>query len=369
MRAEQVKSFLLRLYRSQRGTRRTSVLLLGGPGIGKTTAVEEAARELASGAGREFVDYDDRLADKILSDPEKYFVFHNLPLVGTEPVDLTGHPRLDDGRVKYMPLAWAEVMYRCPGMLFLDDFLDTQRPDVMSAAYRITLERRIGYVRLHPDVQVVAASNTPEYSVLSQMMPSPLANRMIIISVDPPTVREWANWMDRVHGDRWDRRVLAFLMRFEDYLFHPPKEPETLQEFGSPRSWTALALALASGMEGSEVYEGFVGPELAVKLKAFLETRVDLEELLRHPEKWRALSVDGKYMVCTMLAHFLRREEKVREAIPLLTEMYNDGREWLVSTVMLTPEKSRESLFRFLVREKKELLEVLEKVVVDSAFF
>ena len=368
MRAEQVKSFLLRLYRAQRGSaKRTSVLLLGGPGIGKTTAVEEAARELASEAGREFVDYDDRLADRILADPEKYFVFHNLPLVGVEPVDLTGHPRLDDGRVRYFPLAWAEVMARCPGMLFLDDFLDTQRPDVMSAAYRITLERRIGYVRLHPDVQVVAASNTPEYSVLSQMMPPPLANRLAIVKVDPPTVREWAEWMDRVHGDRWDRRVLAFLMRFEDHLFRPPKESETLENFGSPRSWTALALALAARINGSEVYEGFVGPELAVKFKAFLETDVDLERLLSRPEEWDRLSVDAKYIACLMLANLLPKRGGVEKALPLLERMEREGREWLVTAVLMVPPASRDKVLSALGGRGTRVLEALEQVIVDSS--
>jgi len=367
LRAEQVKSFLLRLYRSQQGTRRTSVLLLGGPGIGKTTAVEEAARELASEAGREFVDYDDRLADRILGDPEKYFVFHNLPLVGVEPVDLTGHPRLDDGRVKYFPLAWAEVMSRCPGMLFLDDFLDTQRPDVMSAAYRITLERRIGYVRLHPDVQVVAASNTPEYSVLSQMMPPPLANRLAIVQVDPPTVKEWAGWMDRVHGEKWDRRVLAYLMRFEDHLFRPPKETETLQEFGSPRSWTALALALANRVNGSEVFEAFVGPELAVKFKAFLETEVDLEELLSRPEGWGRLSVDAKYIVSLMLANLLPKKGGVEKALPLLEKMEQEEREWLVNTVLLMPSSARGKVLSSLAGRGEKVLSALEQVIRDSA--
>jgi len=74
----------------------------------------------------------------------------------------------------------------CP---FLDDFLDTQRMDVMSAAAcRITLERRIGYIYLHPNVQAwqrAILQSSPRSALGCR---HPLANRFIIRQ-EPPTVR------------------------------------------------------------------------------------------------------------------------------------------------------------------------------------
>ncbi len=364
MRAEQVKQFIVALYQAQEGTKRTSVLLLGGPGIGKTTAVEEAARELASSAGREFIEYSDDQADEILREPERYFVFHSLPLVGVEPVDLTGHPRPVNGMVSYLPLKWAAVMSRCPGMLFLDDFLDTQRPDVMSAAYNITLKLRVGYVYLHPGVQVVAASNTPEFSSLSQLMPAPLANRLLILQMDPPTVEEWAEWMDRQHGEGWDRRVLAFLRRFgEEYLFRPPKETETIAGFASPRSWSALALLLPR-MKMGEWMAGLVGPELAQKFRAFLGLKVDLEQLLADPGSFSKLTVDEKYIACLMLAAALTKKGRER-ALPLLRHLVKEGREWLVTLFFLIPAGKR-AAFLSSISGEEDLISALEEVQRDK---
>ncbi|MEM4973244.1 MAG: hypothetical protein QXR87_06010, partial [Candidatus Hadarchaeales archaeon] len=329
MRANEIKKFLKRLYASERGYPRSPVLLLGGPGIGKSTCVREFAEETARELGKEFIDYDDTQADKVLADPERYFVFHNLPLVGCEPSDLTGHPRIVGESVRYLPLAWAKVMSRCDGCLFLDDFLDTQRMDVMSAAYRIFLERRIGYVYLSPGVQVVAASNTPEYSTLSQMMPLPLANRCIIINVSPPTPEEWASWMDSKYKE-WDRRVFTFLKRFEDseYIFSPPKGAETLEEYPTPRSWSKLALLLPKKIE-MEAMEGIVGEEMAQKFKAFCELRVDLEKLAQQPERFRQFSLDSKYVAVYTLATTLS-EENFSRYDELVRVVASDSREWLV---------------------------------------
>jgi len=366
MRAGQVKRFLVNLYKAEeKERRRTPVLLLGGPGIGKTTAIEEAAENLAESMKLELVDYSDMRADEILTDPSRYFVFHSLPLVGVEPTDLTGHPRLHDSQVRYYPLAWSVVMSRCRGILFLDDFLDTQRLDVMSAAYRIFLERRIGYTYLSQGVMVVAASNTPEYSTLSQLMPAPLANRACIIEVDPPSVREWAEWMHE-HHDEWDRRVYVFLEKFgEEYLFRPPKESETLSEFGSPRSWTKLAVLMPKGVDGTEVMKGIVGEELAQKFRAFCEIDIDLEELARDPSRFVTLSEDAKYMACLMIANSLEKEKSLAKYTDLLKAITHYGREWAVITVLSMRKPKRDRIMVQLLKTAPEFIQAIDRSLWD----
>ena len=365
MRAGEVKTFLHRLYaaESKAGVQRSSVLLLGGPGIGKSTAVREWAEETAEKLNKEFVDYSDDLADKILENPEKYFVFHNLPLVGCEPSDLAGHPRLTDGRVRYYPLEWARVMSRTAGALFLDDFLDTQRLDVMSAAYRITLERRIGYIYLHKDVQVVAASNTPEYSTLSSRMPSPLANRLVIIRQDPPTVREWAEWMNQRYGDGWDRRVLAFLERFRDagYIFQPVREAETLEEMPTPRSWSKLAVLLAQGVNSEEVIDAIIGAEMGQKFAAFSKIQIDLDELARTPEQWKQLNLDAKYVASIMLATAITTKN-VSKWIPLIRAMGQDSREWLIVLSLAMPHRKRSDVYLAILKSGGKVEEIFREI-------
>jgi len=364
VRANEVKKFLSALYRAESEAKpRSSVLLLGGPGIGKSTAVREWAEEETERMNKKFVDYSDDLAEEILANPNKYFVFHNLPLVGCEPSDLTGHPRLTNGRVRYYPLEWAQVMSKTAGVLFLDDFLDTQRMDVMSAAYRITLERRIGYIYLHPDVQVVAASNTPEFSTLSSRMPAPLANRLVIIRQDPPTVAEWAEWMNARYGDGWDRRVLAFLERFRDagYIFQPAKEAETLEEMPTPRSWSKLAVLLAQGVNSEEVIDAIVGTEMGQKFAAFSKINIDLGELARNPQQWQKLNLDAKYIASIMLATEITAKS-AQKWVPLISEMGKDSREWLVVLSLAMPHKKRSEFYLAVLKAGGEVEKIFKEI-------
>jgi len=358
-----VKEFLSKLYWSGR---RTSVLLLGGAGIGKSTCVREFAEETAQKLGKEFIDYDDTQAEKILEDPRRYFVFHNLPLVGCEPSDLVGIPRVVNGSVQYLPLTWAKVMSKTTGVLFLDDFLDTQRMDVMSASYRIFLERRVGYIYLNDGVQVVGASNTPEFSTLSQMMPAPLANRCIIINVTCPTPEEWARWMDSKY-EEWDRRVFAFLKRFEDqgYIFVPPNKAETLEEYPTPRSWTELAVLLSKGINSSEVIGGIIGKEMAQKFKAFCELKVDIEELAQEPQKFYQLSLDSKYIAISMLASALS-EKNFSKYDKLVKVMGSDSREWLVLLLLSMKVDKREKFILHLTKLDQNYVSILSKVILQG---
>ena len=62
------------------------------------------------------------------------------------------------------------------------------------------------------------------------MISTPLASRFKIIRIQPPTERDWINWMNSKYGENWDKRVAAFLLAFRDegYLLNPPHDRETL---------------------------------------------------------------------------------------------------------------------------------------------
>lgn len=366
MRANEIKEFLKNLYEKEK-TERTSVLLLGGPGIGKTTAVLETAQEIAETKNKIFVEYDDAKAEKILQSPEKYFVFHNLPLVGCEPSDLTGIPRLADDAVRYYPLLWAKVMNKCAGFLFLDDFLDVQRADIFSASYRIFLERRIGYTYLNNDVQIVGASNTPDYSSLTQMMPAPLANRMCIVEITRPTVDEWAEWMNKKYQDKWNKKIYAFLKSFEeegeDYLYKPPKENETIMPYPTPRSWSNVGKL---NEDKIEVLKGFVGEEMAQKFKAFTQLNLDITDLIANPYKFNELNTDAQYMATLMLASALSKEiTSISTCMNLLNTIVQKSREMLVLLVISLPKEKRRKILNKMLKENPNITDALEGVVCD----
>ena len=54
---------------------------------------EEAARKIAKRLNKEFIQYDDDIAEKVLQNPEKYFVYIDLRLTELEPSDLSGMKR------------------------------------------------------------------------------------------------------------------------------------------------------------------------------------------------------------------------------------------------------------------------------------
>lgn len=369
MRIPQVRDYLINLYLAESGIPdpRSAVMQLGPPGIGKTRATYEAAQVIAKKLKRKFVEYDDFVADEILQNPDKYFVYHSLPLVECEPTDLSGYPRLDkNGNAKYFPFLWIDVMRKCPGILMLDDFLDVQRPDLFSAAYKLTLERRAGYVKLNEGVMIVAASNTPESSSLSNAMPDPLANRFDLNDVDAPTVDEWRDWMLAMYGEKWDKTAYIFLKRFESegYILKVPPEPETLKNFPTHRSWTKVAV-----LSHYRVFEpeARLGPEVGGKYRAFKAINVDIDEIIAEPERWEKLDLDAKYMACAMLASWLDQQpkEKLSKSLPLVDAITADSREFFVLVCQCAKVSTLSRMFPLLFAHNKKYERLAKQTVKD----
>jgi len=348
MRVSELEPFLARLYRAGAANRqRLSVLCLGPPGVGKSMTVYALAQRLAREAGKEFVDYSDDVAEDCLRQPDKYFVLCDLRLTECEPSDLIGIPRTVNDATHYVPLLWARVMSRCAGILFLDELTNVQRPDVITASYKLVLDRKAGFTPFHKDVMVVAAGNAPEHSAVATMLPTPLVDRLLVLYIDPPTVDGWAKWMSRTYGDEWDRRAYAFLKRFEaeGYLLQVPRKVETLHNYPTPRSWTATSLLLHRGVGDDDALAGLLGGEVGQKFAAFCAVNIDVRELIAHPELFAQLDLDGRYMASVMLGTWLSKHKEHRRAFGLVDAMSRESREFLVIAAMST---KRAPLVRFL---------------------
>lgn len=297
-----------------------TVFMTGPPGVGKSVSVYEAAQSLAEKTGRKFILYSDEKAPELLKDPSKYdeyFLFVDLRLTEVEPQDLMGIPsrKVIGGRevMDYSPPLWAVCLSKMPGILFLDELTNVQRDDVISSAYKIALEKRVGFTNFHPETMVVAAGNPPEVSAIARELPAPLVSRMLKIEVSAPTVEAWADWMNKKYGDAWDRRVLAYLARreFREDFLKPPKEGLTLENFPTPRSWTKVAVMLPHiKPENAEVLlKGYLGEATASKFLAFIKTKPpEVEELLKNPQQWNSLSLDTKWLALVGLSAKLKED-------------------------------------------------------------
>jgi len=366
MKISELKNYIVKHYFSERRKeRRYGLLILGAPGVGKSTVVEEAGRDIAKRLELEFlkvvVRWSPRLRkfvinssgeleiDDVLANANKYFVFTDFRLSTIEPSDLSGIPRSRDGITYYDPLLWAVLHSASPGILFLDEITWIQREDVWAITPQLVLDKIAGLTKLSEDTLVIAAGNRPEDAgTIVRMLHNPLLNRFKIIKVSPAAIDEWAEWMNKRYGDEWDKRVYAFLVRFRDenYFLRVPKEPEGLENFPTPRSWTWLALDLYQGFDGLEDIIGLVGEEVGRKFHAFLQLSFDIEDLISNPLKFESLSFDGKYMVPIMLANWISQNAKnMHKAFPLIDKMSSVRHEFLVMTCMCM---KRSMLSKFL---------------------
>ena len=191
---------------------RQSVLLLAGPGVGKSDCVYQAAAD----AG--------------------------LPcrsLVGTQiaPEDVSGIPRIVGERSVFCPPRVLLPEEPTPFCLFLDE-LPACAPDIQKAFYSLLLERRIGEHPLPPGTWVVAAGNRVEDRSLVRALSSALVNRVILLHVRV----DFDEWMTWAHGQKLRAEVLDYLQANPDSLARPvPAKPGP---FSTPRAWASLARAL-----------------------------------------------------------------------------------------------------------------------------
>jgi len=346
--------------------------LVGPPGVGKSTIVRDFAINKAKELGRKFVDFDELSPDtieEILGAADEYFVFADKRLTGLDPVDISGIPRPVNGSkyVMFLPLALAQLLSKCAGVLFLDEFLNESRPNMQAQAYKIVRDYKIGDIALNKHVLVVAASNPSQHSSISNSLPKPLRDRFDFIEVEPPSIEAWADWMDRTYGTKWDRAVLAYLRwKPSDFLANVN---DTIEDNGyeppaTPRGWTYTSLALAK-VEDQEmracIAKGKLG-RVGESLTAFLNNKVpSFEVLINAPECTTAFNIEQKYLAAVTVSEAINQTpeniKKVKKFIEYISN--NDDRELIAALFAFLKKERRYELFN-AVKGNHTVLKALE---------
>jgi MoxR-like ATPase len=261
------------------------VLLWGGPGTGKTSALLQLAADAA-------------LPCEVVIASIR------------EPSDFAGLPVIqgDGGSVVMAPPRWAQRLAAAGrGVLLLDE-LSTAPPAVQAALLRVVLERAVGDLQLPDGVVIVAAANPADEAAHGWNLAAPLANRFCHLDWTADA-SEWADGLvggfprlalPETHADELASHVLraraevaAFVRQRTALLYRlPSSQTEAGRAWPSPRSWTMAATLLgtaeaagASPEVAALLVSGCVGPVAAAELFGWRDQGAlpDPEAVLRDP--------------------------------------------------------------------------------------
>ena len=238
-----------------------SVMLWGPPGVGKSQAVRQIAKEI-EGIGKRVAVTDMRL-----------LLFN--------PIDLRGIPTASADK-KLAVWLKPQILNMDEGedvvnILFLDEI--TAAPQsVQAAAYQITLDRVVGEHRLPENCIVIAAGNRTTDKSVAYRMPKALSNRLMHIEIEG-SFTSWKKW---AISSGINEKVLGFLSFRQNYLMCFDAASNDLA-FATPRAWEMVSNILNHVDDDiNEAYPliaGLVGTGVAVEFRTWAKVYNELPSI------------------------------------------------------------------------------------------
>jgi len=239
-----------------------SVMLWGPPGVGKSQAVRQVAREIE------------------VETMKKVFVT-DVRLLLFNPIDIRGIPVANEDRTLAVWLK-PKIFQMDPSedvvnILFLDE-ISAAPQSVQAAAYQITLDRVVGEHALPDNCIVIAAGNRVTDKAVAFKMPKPLANRLMHLEIEG-SFGSWKAWAVQagIH-----EKVIGYLSFRNDHLFgFDPKNDDLA--FPTPRSWEMVSqiLKLVDGdVEATyPMISGLIGAGTAMEFKIWCAVYAELPSM------------------------------------------------------------------------------------------
>lgn len=239
-----------------------SVMMWGAPGVGKSQAVRQIAKNLEESTGKKVQVTDVRL-----------LLFN--------PIDLRGIPTSNADKTLAVWLKpqifQMDESDKVINILFLDE-ISAAPQAVQAAAYQITLDRVVGEHKLPENCIVIAAGNRVTDKSVSFKMPKALANRLLHIEVEG-NFKSWKDWAIKVGINE---KIIGFLSFRNDYLMGFNTSSEDLA-FTTPRSWEMVSNILNNVSSNiDDVYNlisGLIGIGAAIEFKSWCKVYSNIPKM------------------------------------------------------------------------------------------
>lgn len=328
-----------------------SVMLWGPPGIGKSQAIKQIAKEIQNNTGKVVKVTDVRL-----------LLFN--------PIDLRGIPTANVDKTLAIWLK-PQIFQMDPNdnvinILFLDE-ISAAPQSVQAAAYQITLDRVVGEHRLPDNCIVIAAGNRITDKSVAFKMPKALANRLMHIEI----VESFNSWKKWANESGINEKVIGFLSFRQNYLMGFNSSNDDLA-FSTPRSWEMVSNIL-NGIDDNvenmfSLIAGVVGTGVAVEFRTWSKVYKDLpslEDIFDGKMPNVPQSSDALYALISSMTAYVRNHKndinKIANSIKYAEKMPPDFSVVLIKDYMYIDKNFKEKLliipeFNKLLQERGEML-------------
>lgn len=279
-----------------------SVMLWGPPGVGKSQAVRQIAKEIEQNTGKVVKVTDVRL-----------LLFN--------PIDLRGIPTANADKTLAIWLKpqifQMDTSDDIINILFLDE-ISAAPQSVQAAAYQITLDRVVGEHKLPENCIVIAAGNRMTDKSVAFKMPKALANRLMHIEIEG----NFSSWKQWAISAGINDKVVGFLSFRQGYLMGFDSGSDDLA-FTTPRAWEMVSNVL-NGIDDDidnmySLIAGLVGTGTAVEFRTWAKVYKDLpsvEDIFDGKMPQMPQNTDTLYALTASMTAYARmhKDETVRIA-------------------------------------------------------
>lgn len=272
-----------------------SVMLWGQPGVGKSQAIRQIAKNI-----------EEKTNKKVNICEVRLLLFN--------PIDLRGIPVANSDKTLAIWLKpqifQMDKSDNVINILFLDE-ISAAPQSVQSAAYQITLDRTIGEHKLPDNCLVIAAGNRVSDKSVAYKMPKALANRLMHFNIST-SFNNWKKWA--IHSNIHPM-VVGFLAFRPDLLNTFDSSNEALA-FATPRSWEMVSNILNTIDDDlDKVYSlvsGLIGGGIAYELRTWSKVYQNLpkvEDIFLGKNIDVPKNVSEIFAICSMMVRYVKNNK------------------------------------------------------------